>query len=169
MDLYRRVRRAHFVEAMSIRRAARMFNLHRSTVSKMLEYSAPPGYQRQQPPHRPKLGPYNGSAGGRDGTCGRGRRRAPLRSFHRALRATERVPQRDHPCPERSRWGGEASSRHPVASSLPGPFARQGPSQTGLSTKESTLRPCSSWVVVPGNRRTERLTPGRRTKSWTIC
>ena len=29
----------------------------------------------------------HGSAGGRDGTCGRGRMKAPLRSFHRALRA----------------------------------------------------------------------------------
>ena len=28
VDLYRRVRRAHFVEGMSIRQAARMFNLH---------------------------------------------------------------------------------------------------------------------------------------------
>ena len=44
MDLYRRVRRAHFVEGMSIREAARVFGLHRSTVNKMLEYSAPPGY-----------------------------------------------------------------------------------------------------------------------------
>ena len=58
VDLYRRVRRAHFVEGMSIRQAARMFNLHRDTVNKMLEYSAPPGYQRQHPPHRPKLDPY---------------------------------------------------------------------------------------------------------------
>ena len=43
VDLYRRVRRAHFVEGMSIREAARVFGLHRSTVNKMLEYSAPPG------------------------------------------------------------------------------------------------------------------------------
>ena len=58
VDLYRRVRRAHFVEGMSIREVARVFDLHRSTVNKMLEYSAPPGYQRQQPPRRPKLDPY---------------------------------------------------------------------------------------------------------------
>ena len=58
VDLYRRVRRAHFVEGMSIREVARVFDLHRSTVNKMLEYSAPPGYQRRQPPHRPKLDPY---------------------------------------------------------------------------------------------------------------
>ena len=60
VDLYRRVRRAHFVEGMSIRRAARMFNLHRSTVNKMLEYSVPPGYRREQPPRKPKLDPYKG-------------------------------------------------------------------------------------------------------------
>jgi len=60
VDLYRRVRRAHFVEGMSIREAARMFDLHRSTVSKMLEYSVPPGYRREQPPRRPKLDPYKG-------------------------------------------------------------------------------------------------------------
>jgi transposase len=39
---------------------SREFNLHRSTVKKMLEHSAPPGYQRQQPPRRPKLDPYTG-------------------------------------------------------------------------------------------------------------
>ena len=31
VDLYRRVRRAHFVEGMSIREAARVFGLHRDT------------------------------------------------------------------------------------------------------------------------------------------
>ncbi len=58
VDLYGRVRRAHFVEGMSIHQVARMFDLHRSTVNKMLEYSVPPGYQRQQPPLRPKLDPH---------------------------------------------------------------------------------------------------------------
>ena len=60
VNLYGRVRRAHFVEGMSIRQVARIFNLHRSTVNKMLEYSVPPGYRRQQPPRRPKLDPYMG-------------------------------------------------------------------------------------------------------------
>ena len=62
MDLYRRVRRAHFVEGMSVREAARMFNLHRSTVNKMLEYSVPPWYRREQPLRRPKLDPYKGGS-----------------------------------------------------------------------------------------------------------
>ena len=60
VDLYRRVRRAHFVEGMSIREAARVFDLHRSTVNKMLEYPVPPGYRGHQPPRRPKLDPYKG-------------------------------------------------------------------------------------------------------------
>ncbi len=50
VDLYGTVRRAHFVEGMSIRQVARIFDLHRSTVNKMLEYSVPPGYQRQRAP-----------------------------------------------------------------------------------------------------------------------
>ena len=62
VDLYRRVRRAHFVEGMSVREAARMFNLHRSTVNKMLEYSVPPWYRREQPLRRPKLDPYRGGS-----------------------------------------------------------------------------------------------------------
>ena len=49
VELYARVRRAVLVEGMSRRAAAREFGLARKTVSKMLEYSAPPGYQRQQP------------------------------------------------------------------------------------------------------------------------
>ena len=42
VDMYRRVRRAHFVEGMSIREAARVFGLHRDTVNKMLEYDVLP-------------------------------------------------------------------------------------------------------------------------------
>ncbi len=49
MDLYGRVRRAHFVEGMSIRQVARMFDLHRSTVNKMLEYSGLPGTGASSP------------------------------------------------------------------------------------------------------------------------
>ena len=60
MNLYQRVRRAHSIEGMSIREAARMLNLHRITVNQMLEYSVPPKYPREQPPRRPKLDPYKG-------------------------------------------------------------------------------------------------------------
>ncbi len=60
MELYARVRRAVLVEGRSQRAVALDFGLARKTVRKMLEYSAPPGYQRQQPVHRPKLGPWQG-------------------------------------------------------------------------------------------------------------
>lgn len=55
-----RVRRAVQVEGMSVRQAAREFGLARKTVRKMLEFSAPPGYQRKKPVARPKLGPWLG-------------------------------------------------------------------------------------------------------------
>ena len=45
---------------MSIREAGRTFGLHRDTIRKMLSYSVPPGYRRQNPPKRPKLSPYTG-------------------------------------------------------------------------------------------------------------
>ncbi len=61
VELYARVRRAVLVDGMSRRSAAREFGLARKTVSKMLEYSLPPGYQRQKPVRRPKLGPWQGA------------------------------------------------------------------------------------------------------------
>ena len=60
MELYAIVRRAVLMDGMSGRTAAREFGLARKTVSKMLEYSAPPGYRRRQPVRRPKLGPWQG-------------------------------------------------------------------------------------------------------------
>ncbi|MGB9620393.1 MAG: helix-turn-helix domain-containing protein, partial [Armatimonadota bacterium] len=60
MEVYGRVRRAVQVEGMSQRQAAREFGLSRKTIRKMLEYSAPPGYQRKTPVRRPKLGPWLG-------------------------------------------------------------------------------------------------------------
>jgi transposase len=45
---------------MSIREAARVFGLHRETVSKMLRFSVPPGYRRAKPRVRPKLDPFTG-------------------------------------------------------------------------------------------------------------
>ena len=46
---------------MSIREASRVFGLHRDKVRKMLAYSVPPGYRRQDPPRRPKLEPFTGA------------------------------------------------------------------------------------------------------------
>ena len=61
MELYARVRRAVVVEKMSEREAARQFGLARETVRKMLRYSVPPGYRRQQPARRPKLDAWVGA------------------------------------------------------------------------------------------------------------
>jgi transposase len=55
VELYARVRRAVVVDKMSEREAAKEFGLARETVRKMLRYSVPPGYRRQQPARRPKL------------------------------------------------------------------------------------------------------------------
>ncbi len=60
VELYARVRRAVLVEGKSQRAVAREFGLARKTVRKMLEYSLPPGYRRQKPIRRPKLGPWQG-------------------------------------------------------------------------------------------------------------
>jgi transposase len=60
VEIYGRVRRAVRVEGRSQRAVAREFGLSRDTVRKMLEFAVPPGYQRQQPIKRPKLGPWIG-------------------------------------------------------------------------------------------------------------
>lgn len=59
MELYARVRRAVVVDKMSEREAARQFGLARETVRKMLRYSVPPGYRRQEAALRPKLDAYD--------------------------------------------------------------------------------------------------------------
>jgi transposase len=60
VDLYARVRRAHYVDGMKKREAARYFGIDRKTVDKMLAHSVPPGYRRSRPPARPKLDPFTG-------------------------------------------------------------------------------------------------------------
>ncbi len=60
MELYGRVRRAVLVEGRSQRAVALEFGVSRDSVRKMLRYSVPPGYQRQQPVKRPRLGPWLG-------------------------------------------------------------------------------------------------------------
>jgi len=60
VEIYGRVRRAVRVEGRSQRAVSREFGLSRETVRKMLQYAVPPGYQRQQPIRRPKLGPWLG-------------------------------------------------------------------------------------------------------------
>lgn len=60
VEIYGRVRRAVRVEGRSQRAVAKEFGLSRETVRKMLQYAVPPGYRRQQPIKRPKLGPWLG-------------------------------------------------------------------------------------------------------------
>src|ERR1039458_3640324 len=60
VEIYGRIRRAVLVESKSERTVAREFGVARETVRKMLRYAVPPGYRRQQPPKRPKLGPWVG-------------------------------------------------------------------------------------------------------------
>jgi transposase len=89
VELYARVRRACHVEGMSIREAARVFGLHRATVRKMLRFSVPPGYRRQQVPKCPKLDPFRGVIDGileEDGARPKKQRHTAKRLFER-LRA----------------------------------------------------------------------------------
>src|SRR5271154_4490346 len=87
VELYARVRRAVHVEGRSQREVAREFGLARKTVRKMLEYPAPPGYQRQKPVRRPKLGPGQGAI---DAILDEDKSR-PRRQRHTAKRIFERL------------------------------------------------------------------------------
>jgi transposase len=87
VDLYQRVRRACHVEGMSLREAARVFGLHRETVSKMLRFSVPPGYRRHHPPRRPKLDPFVGIID----RILKEDRSAPRKQRHTAKRIFERL------------------------------------------------------------------------------
>ena len=58
MELYLKVRQAHFQDGLSGRQIARDFGSSRDSVSKMLTYSEPPGYWRTAAIKRPKLDEY---------------------------------------------------------------------------------------------------------------
>ena len=58
VELYAAIRRAVMIEGLSRREAARRFGVHRNTITKMIQYSAPPGYRRRERPVSKKLGPY---------------------------------------------------------------------------------------------------------------
>ena len=87
MEIYGRVRRAVLVEGRSQREVAREFGLSRTTVQKMLRYAVPPGYQRQQPIKRPKLGPWVGVI---DAILEEDKQR-PAKQRHTAKRIFERL------------------------------------------------------------------------------
>ena len=57
VELYARIRRAVMVDGLSRREAATRFGVHRNTITKMLQYSVPPGYRRRERPASKKLGP----------------------------------------------------------------------------------------------------------------
>ena len=57
VELYAKIRRAVMVDGLSRREAARRFGVHRNTIAKMLQFSVPPGYRRQERPVSKKLGP----------------------------------------------------------------------------------------------------------------
>ncbi len=87
VEIYGRVRRAVRVEGRSQRAVAREFGLSRETVRKMLQYAVPPGYQRQQPIRRPKLGPWLGVI---DAVLDDDKRR-PVKQRHTAKRIFDRL------------------------------------------------------------------------------
>jgi len=60
VELYAKIRHAVMVEGLSRREAAKQFGVHRNTITKMLEFSVPPGYRRRERPVSKKLGPYRG-------------------------------------------------------------------------------------------------------------
>ena len=90
MEIYGRVRRAVRVEGKSQRAVAREFGLSRETVRKMLQYAVPPGYQRQQPIKRPKLGPWLGVI---DAILDDDKQR-PAKQRHTAKRIFDRLKRR---------------------------------------------------------------------------
>jgi hypothetical protein len=58
VELYAGIRRAVMVDGLSRREAAKRFGVHRNTITKMLQFSVPPGYRRRERPVSKKLGPY---------------------------------------------------------------------------------------------------------------
>ena len=89
VEIYYKVRRAHFVEGKSIHELSRVFGIHRKTVRKMLSHSVPPGYQRQRPPARPKLDRFTEII---DQILEADRQR-PRKQRHTAKRICERLQQ----------------------------------------------------------------------------
>ena len=49
VEVCAKVRRAVLVDGVTRREAARIYCVHRNTISKMLAYPVPPGYRRKAP------------------------------------------------------------------------------------------------------------------------
>ena len=58
VELYAGIRRAVMVDGLNRREAAKRFGVHRNTITKMLQFSVPPGYRRRERPMSKKLGPF---------------------------------------------------------------------------------------------------------------
>jgi len=87
VELYGRVRYAVQIEGISRREAARRFGIDPRTVSKMLKFSVPPGYQRSRPPRRPKLDAFIATI---DAILEEDKRR-PAKQRHTSKRIFERL------------------------------------------------------------------------------
>ena len=61
VELYAGIRRAVMVDGLSRREAAKRFGVHRNTITKMLQFSVPPGYRRREPASVEELGIWRGS------------------------------------------------------------------------------------------------------------
>src|SRR3977135_1306698 len=57
VELYARIRRAVMVDGLSRREAATRFGVHRNTITKMLQFSVPPGYRQREGPASKKPRP----------------------------------------------------------------------------------------------------------------
>ncbi len=57
MKLWADVRRAVLAGEMSRRDACKKYNLNYRTIQKILSHEEPPGYRRESPREKPKLGP----------------------------------------------------------------------------------------------------------------
>ena len=60
VSMYAKVRLAVLVDGMSQREASRVFGVDPRTIQKMVDHPEPPGYRREKPVSRPKLGPFIG-------------------------------------------------------------------------------------------------------------
>lgn len=87
VEVYAAVRQFVFNDGKSRREAARVFGLSRETVSKMCRFSMPPGYVRQLPAEKPKLGPLIPAIE----AILEADRTAPVKQRHTAKRIFERL------------------------------------------------------------------------------
>jgi transposase len=84
---YDLVRRMYYHENLSRREISRRTGYHRKTITKMLRYSQPRGYQRAEPARKPKIGAFTGII---DEMLESDRRR-PRKQRHTAKRIYERL------------------------------------------------------------------------------